>query len=713
MPLLEEPNSTVSASSSGALTPTTTDLSDLIKVDEDAAKTPSKVFRSKVRVYEKGVYTIWEHQPAWTDNIPGLEIWQNFTQFYASLPFFWRFVQDVYCQGTFLCITTIATHLLQHIQPTLELIQASFMLNVVEKAVSTKQLDRMALALAIAFTFFCSIFEWVVDQTLETSVPLLKSRMQYVFKQRFLALKLRLDLPTSELPEVKAKFAAIENSDHWDCFDHLLSLFGLGVEISLQASFVYGTLCRQPGGTRTAILSLIGPAISCFERRVWSRVFHCLITNLSYKRILSLSSFSEDTSVKKEVLGNVMGEHINREYRNARKELGDKDVASPYDREEHWSPPQLGRKIVAQAAVVAIAIRAITDPESTPLTSIALLQQTSQALSWTFWRLFNGTGSVYESFTKLKLLYEMEDIENVIKDGLVSYPRTTDSGKKIGCDGGMKIEFKDVTFKYPNTEATVIDKLSFKIAAGSTVVIVGENGCGKSSSMKLLSRLYDVTDGEILIDDLPITEYKVNDLRAATAIMYQDYHHFDLSLQENIGLGNVSRCNDLDAVKEAAKLGGAHEFIEKLPNGYSTVMDSAGDGGYSYGNVQQGSALEEMIKAKKETQKEFSGGETQRLALSRVFMRSMTCDTRLLAYDEPSAALDPKAEFALFERLRALQGDRTMIFITHRFGYLTKYADLIIYMDKGRAVERGSHEELLALNGQYASLYNVQAQAFA
>jgi len=141
-------------------------------------------------------------------------------------------------------------------------------------------------------------------------------------------------------------------------------------------------------------------------------------------------------------------------------------------------------------------------------------------------------------------------------------------------------------------------------------------------------------------------------------------------------------------------------------------MESLRGSDFSSGTVQEGSALEAMIKSKKEPQKEFSGGETQRLALSRTFMRSTTCDPRLLAYDEPSAALDPKAEFELFERLRALRGDRTMIFVTHRFGYLTKYADLIIFMDSGRAVEQGSHDELMALNGRYANLYNVQAQAF-
>ncbi|KAG8862793.1 hypothetical protein FRB96_000803 [Tulasnella sp. 330] len=204
----------------------------------------------------------------------------------------------------------------------------------------------------------------------------------------------------------------------------------------------------------------------------------------------------------------------------------------------------------------------------------------------TFRRVFSNTGSVYNSFTNLKLLYEMEDIKDVTRDGTVPCPHTADSGENLSHDGGIKVE--DLTFKYTDTEATVIDKLSSKISAGSTVVIVGKNGSGKSSS------------------------YKVDDLRTMTAVMYRDYHYFNLSLQKNIGLWNALRCSDLDALKEVAKLEG------------------------------QGRALEAMMKAKEDTQKEFSKGQTQRLALSWVFMRSTTCDVRSVAHDQPSAALDPK-----------------------------------------------------------------------
>ncbi|KAG8892576.1 hypothetical protein FRC00_011857 [Tulasnella sp. 408] len=193
--------------------------------------------------------------------------------------------------------------------------------------------------------------------------------------------------------------------------------------------------------------------------------------------------------------------------------------------------------------------------------------------------------------------------------------------------------------------------------------------------------------------------------------MHQDYLHFKFSIRENIGFGNVALINDLDAIKQAAKLGGAHEFIEKLPSGYDTIMGEK-PSSVSSGSPPEGSALDLMLKEKKEAPQAFSGGQTQRMALSRTFMRSMRDSVKLLAYDEPSAALDPKAEFALFERLRSLKGDKTMLFITHRFGYLTKHADQIIYMEKGKAVEKGSHDALLAMNGKYAQMYNVQAKAF-
>ncbi|KAG9013438.1 hypothetical protein FRB94_002512 [Tulasnella sp. JGI-2019a] len=666
---------------------------------------------SKIKASQRGIYTYWEEQYEWTDFVPLLELWRNLAQFYASWPYFGRFLRDVYAQGPMLCVLVMTAKLMEHIIPTLTLIQSSYVLNVLNQAFTTRRFARQELVFVIAVKALCCGLNWAVDQMNWFLLPVLKYRVKNHFKQRLLAVQLRIDLPTSQRVDVKSKLESVENYSGWDAFDTLLQLLGLFLQIILQGGFLLGSLRHQPGGNAIALLSLMVPVVSLFEDGFGSKAYHAVVTNVGYLRIDLLRKFTSNMDVKKEILGYAMAGYIEKEYTAARRELGDAEAdTSGWSGRQPFSMFSLLRRLISESPVVVLAIRAFTSPETTPLTSIALLQQTTSTIESTIYNLFYRSGSVVESFVKLKALYDIDDIENVIKDGSKEYPRRDADGKRS--NQGMKIEFKDVSFKYPGKDTMVIDGLSFSLPAGSICVIVGENGCGKSSTIKLLTRLYDVDAGEILVDDLPLKEYKIDDIRGATAIMHQDYHHFNLTLRENISLGNITHSDDMDAIKEAARLGQASDFIEKLPSSYDTST-RAGELVHSSWNLEKGSALDLMIKERKASDISFSGGEKQRLALSRTFMRSTTSDTRLLAYDEPSAALDPKAEFALFERLRHLRGNKTMIFVTHRFGYLTKYADLIIYMDKGKAVEQGSHEELLALDGQYAHLYNVQAQAFA
>ncbi|KAG9016798.1 hypothetical protein FRB90_002131 [Tulasnella sp. 427] len=527
-----------------------------------------------------------------------------------------------------------------------------------------------------------------------------------------MAVQLKMDLPTSEDEEVKAKLEAAGGqggAGAWAAFDRLVSLVGTALQLTSASGYVVGSIIKQPGGRTVAVLCFLSPVMNAFQLQQWLTIFYACITNDYYTRTKTLRSFATDSQFKLEFITNGTGDYVKQEYKVAREALGDTphDVPLPWKEEDSFSFFGLARALIGDSALIFLALKMVTNPEEISLTSIAVMQQTSWAIEYMTWSLMGNGPSIGETFMRVKALYEIDQIINKIQDGTDSYPPESSKGK------AMKVEFRNVIFRYPKSESkdNVIDNLSFVIPAGSICVIVGENGCGKSSTLKLLTRTYDVSGGEILIDDKPIQSYKLNELRDASAIMHQEYMHFKLSIRENIGIGNVTAMNDLDAIKQAAKLGGADEFIEKLPSGYDTVM-GVEPSSYSSGTAPEGSALSLMLKEKKKAPEAFSGGQTQRLALSRTFMRSMRDCVKLLAYDEPSAALDPKAEFALFERLRGLKGNKTMLFITHRFGYLTKHADQIIYMDKGKAVEMGSHEELVALNGKYAHMYSVQAKAF-
>ncbi|KLO19086.1 P-loop containing nucleoside triphosphate hydrolase protein, partial [Schizopora paradoxa] len=317
---------------------------------------------------------------------------------------------------------------------------------------------------------------------------------------------------------------------------------------------------------------------------------------------------------------------------------------------------------------------------------------------------------ISEKLVYIKDIYAQRDIKNVMEDGHLSYPRIDDKWETKST--GMELEFCNVNFKYPDTDRLVLKDISFKIKSGQMVAIVGTNGSGKSTAINLFNRIYDTTEGEILIDGLPIKSYRANDVRSAMAILRQKHFSYPLSLGVNVALGCPDQYDTVtdEEIHEALEEGGADAFIKKLPKGVNTVLSPVR---LSSLNIE-GEENEELNAMIKENEKhtDVSGGESQRLAASRTFMRLKKGDIRFIAADEPTSALDAEGEMAFFERLRAQRGKKTVVFITHRFGHLTKYADLILVLKDGCLVESGTHDELVAKDGEYNKLYQVQAQSF-
>ncbi|EGN95774.1 hypothetical protein SERLA73DRAFT_113478 [Serpula lacrymans var. lacrymans S7.3] len=319
------------------------------------------------------------------------------------------------------------------------------------------------------------------------------------------------------------------------------------------------------------------------------------------------------------------------------------------------------------------------------LTSIALLHQATKALSLSVGELGIDCTSLNQVFARAKWLYDGLEQNGGMLNGTADYPCAVKTSTR-----GMRISFRGVTLKYPDSPKDAVHDVSFDIIPGSLVVVVGVNGSGKSSMLKLLARLFDPSSGEILIDDEPLASYDMEQVRATITFLSQSPFIYPLSVKDNIcyGLGSdvVLTKAQLDT---AARLGGSYDWIHKLQDGYDSIIDpwtSIGNGidGGTYGPVS------ERLK------RELKSHTTQR------------ADSRLVVLDEATSSLDPIAERDLLSAFLNLREGKTMIFVTHRFEHLVKNADQILCMNDGVIVGSGTHTTLMKNCGEYAGLYNAR-----
>jgi len=245
-------------------------------------------------------------------------------------------------------------------------------------------------------------------------------------------------------------------------------------------------------------------------------------------------------------------------------------------------------------------------------------------------------------------------------------------------------EFRNVSFRYPGTSRLVLNSLDFHLRAGERVALIGKNGEGKTTLVKLMTRLYDPVEGQVLLDGVDLREYNLEDLYREIGVIFQDFMRYEMTARENIAVGRIDEINNLPLLKTAADKSMADEVIERLPGDY-----------------------EQMLGRRFESGVDLSGGEWQKIALARAYLR----DAQVLILDEPTAALDARSEFEVFQRFAELTAGKSALFISHRFSTV-RMADRIVVLENGRIAEDGNHETLLNLGGRYAEMFEMQAARY-
>jgi ATP-binding cassette, subfamily B, bacterial len=245
-------------------------------------------------------------------------------------------------------------------------------------------------------------------------------------------------------------------------------------------------------------------------------------------------------------------------------------------------------------------------------------------------------------------------------------------------------EFRNVSFRYPGSSRLVLDGLNFHFRQGERVALIGENGEGKTTIVKLLTRLYDPVEGQVLLDGVDLREYNLEDLYTQVGVIFQDFMRYEMTARENIAVGRIEQLDDIALLEQSARKSMADEVIGRLPSGYEQMLGRRFDGGV-----------------------DLSGGEWQKVALARAYLR----DAQILILDEPTAALDARSEYEVFQRFAELTAGKMALFISHRFSTV-RMADRIVVLENGRIAEDGDHENLTRLGGRYAEMFELQAASY-
>jgi ATP-binding cassette subfamily B protein len=513
----------------------------------------------------------------------------------------------------------------------------------------------------------------VLNQLRKLIEHVLHARLSHTINTAIILKSLSLDLHFFENAEFYDKLQNARREADWRALSILNDGFMVVQNIITLVSFVILLFAFSPF---VALLLLVATLPLFIAQTRFSELRFRILTWRApeARRMMYLERLLTDNDSAKEIKLFGLGEPLLKRYQDLFWKFYREDTALA----KRNSLISVGFGILTSlsfyVAYAWIVFRTMTGAIS--LGSMTLYLSIFRQSQGTFQGLLYNINSLYESALFMSNLYGFLDLKPQMS--LLAKPR------KVPRPITQGIEFRNVSFKYPNKPEWALHNVSLKIMPGEKLALVGANGAGKTTFIKLLTRLYDPTEGQILLDGVDLREYDLNDLRTRIGVIFQDFVRYMMTARENIGFGQIEALEDQQRIERAAEKGGADEVIDELPQRYDTML---------------GHFFEEG--------RQLSGGQWQKFALGRAFMR----DAEVLVLDEPTASLDAEREYEIFQRFRRLTDGRIAILISHRFSTV-RMADRIAVLENGELIEFGTHRELLEKEGTYARLFNMQAEGY-
>ncbi|MGB6945817.1 MAG: ABC transporter ATP-binding protein [Bryobacteraceae bacterium] len=595
--------------------------------------------------------------------------WRERVKALRNVPPLLRMVWDT---SPILTTGTIVLRLISSVIPVAQLWVGKLIIDQVVRAIQGRLTDPHQIWVYLAYEITLAVLSDLLSRAVNLSDSLLGDKFTNHVSLRLMEHANRMDLVSFEDPVFYDKLERARRQT-----TARLGMLGIIAGMGQQFITLLTLLAAVVSFSPWFLVLLVGAVVPSFlgETRFAMLAYSMLYRwtperrELDYLRMLGASNQSA-----KEVKIFGLGQHLADRSRRLFDQFYEENKALAIKRAITGSLLNLLPTAGYYGAYVLILIRTMAGAMTVgSLTFVAGAFSRSRSLIET---LFSSLNNIAEQALYIKDLFDFFETE----PSIVSVPNALPAPRPIRSG----FEFRDVSFAYPGSERQVLRRVSFRFDAGERIALIGENGAGKTTLVKLLARLYEPTGGAILLDGVDLREYDVDSLRGEIGVIFQDYMRYDMLVRENIGFGRIEELENQPRVESAARKSLADPLIAQFKLGY-----------------------QQMLGRRFENGVDLSAGQWQKVALGRAYMR----DAQVLILDEPTASLDARAEYEVFLRFADLTRGRMAVLISHRFSTV-RMADRILVLADGELVEQGTHQQLVALGGRYAELFELQAAGY-